>query len=115
MNWRSAAASGDLWRPSFQKTVSATCDQPDDPTLLRFCDQARAGFLADRLRLNIAPDAVRGVSGERGSRALPGPAGSIRNWLLSRNNEAMRRTASPCTARCLVLPTCDRVRPLRSR
>ena len=29
---------------SFQKTVRVTCDQPDDPNLLRFCDQGDVGL-----------------------------------------------------------------------
>ena len=40
---------------SFQKTVNVTCDQPDDPNLLRFCDQGDSGIpFGTDAKLNIS-------------------------------------------------------------
>ena len=40
---------------SFQRTVTVTCDQPDDPNLLRFCDQRENGLpFGTDAKLNIS-------------------------------------------------------------
>jgi hypothetical protein len=90
---------------SLQKTETVTCDQPDDPNLLRFCDQRENGipFGADG-KLNISyPVPLWGlqVSGVFQSyRGQPAPT----NWLISKTTKYAANCVGPCVPNALVIP-----------
>jgi hypothetical protein len=82
------------------RTLAVTCDQPDNPNLLRFCDQTVDGVsppiqTSFKLAANYPlPQGVRfGVSYVRQ------PGGSMStNWLITRNT---RYPNTPCSAPCV--------------
>jgi Carboxypeptidase regulatory-like domain/TonB-dependent Receptor Plug Domain len=90
---------------SFQKTVRVTCDQPDDPNLLRFCDQGEVGLPTQYdFKLNISYPTplwdiyVSGVyQNYQGAEAQT-------NWLISRTTRYAADCVGPCTPGALVVP-----------
>jgi hypothetical protein len=106
MNWRIRGGLAIFGGPSFQKTVSATCDQPDDPNLLRFCDQGESGIpWQTDFKLNIAyPTPFWGVSVSGVFQSYQGQPAET-NWLLSRTTRYAANCPGPCTPGALVFPT----------
>ena len=106
VNWRVRGGLNIFGGPSFQKTVSATCDQPDDPNLLRFCDQSQNGIpWQTDFKLNIAyPTPFYGVSVSGVFQSYQGQPAET-NWLLSRTTRYAANCPGPCTPGALVFPT----------
>jgi hypothetical protein len=91
---------------SHQRTLSVTCDQPDDKNLLRFCDQRESGipFQTDA-KLNVSyPVPFFGLQLSGVLQATQGkPTGT--DWLLSRTTRYAGNCPGPCTPGALVIPT----------
>jgi hypothetical protein len=90
---------------SHQRTINVTCDQPDDPNLLRFCDQGKSGipFQTD-VKLNISypiPFWDLQVSGV--IQSYQGKPAET-NWLLSRTTRYAANCPGPCTPGALIVP-----------
>ena len=90
---------------SHQRTVMVTCDQPDDPNLLRFCDQRKSGipFQTD-VKLNVSyPTPIWGLQLSGVFQSYQGrPADT--NWLVSRTTRYAANCKGPCTPGALVIP-----------
>ncbi len=90
---------------SHQRTVAVTCDQPDDPNLLRFCDQRDSGvpFQTD-FKLNVSyPVPFWGVQLSGVFQSYQGKPAQT-NWLVSRTTRYAANCVGPCTPGALVVP-----------
>ena len=90
---------------ALQKTVLVTCDQPDDPNLLRFCDQRNSDipFGAD-YKLNVSyPLPFWGLSASAVFQSYRGQPAET-NWLITRTTRYAADCAGPCTPNGLVIP-----------
>jgi hypothetical protein len=88
------------------RTIAVTCDQPDNPNLLRFCDQREDGVsppITTSLKLSgsypIWNQIRFGISYVR----QPGGALST-NWLITRATRYAADCLAPCTPGALVVP-----------
>ena len=88
------------------RSVEVTCDQPDNPNLLRFCDRRIDGTappIRTSLKLSgsytLPFDVQLGVSYVR----QPGDALST-NWLITRTTRYAANCIGPCTPGALVIP-----------
>ena len=83
---------------SFQKTVNVTCDQPDDPNLLRFCDQGDSGIpFGTDAKLNISyPVPLWGLQVSGVFQSYQGQAART-DWLISRTTNYAADCIAPCT------------------
>ena len=88
------------------RTISVTCDQPDNPNLLRFCDQSQDGVAPPvQTSFKLAgsyplPQGIRfGISYVR----QPGGPLST-NWLITRTTRYAADCLAPCTPGALVVP-----------
>jgi hypothetical protein len=98
---------------SHQKTVMVTCDQPDDPNLLRFCDQRETGvpFQTD-FKFNVSYPAPWGVQLSGVFQSYQGKSAPLvnslpssqTNWLVSRTTRYAANCVGPCTPGALVIP-----------
>ena len=90
---------------SLQKTVNVTCDQPDDPNLLRFCDQRKDGLpIQHDYKLNISyPSPWWGLYVSGIFQSYQG-APAQTDWLISRTTRYAADCVSPCTPNALVIP-----------
>jgi hypothetical protein len=106
VNWRVRGGLTVFGGPSFQKTVSVTCDQPDDPNLLRFCDQGNSGIpWQTDFKLNLAyPTPWWGITTSAVFQSYQGQPAET-NWLLSRTTRYAANCPGPCTPGALVFPT----------
>ena len=90
---------------SHQKTETVTCDQPDDPNLLRFCDQRQSGipFQTD-VKLNVSyPTPVWGLQVSGVFQSYQGKPAQT-DWLVSRTTRYAANCKGPCTPGALVIP-----------
>ena len=90
---------------ALQKTVLVTCDQPDDPNLLRFCDQRNSDipFGAD-YKLNVSyPLPWWGLSASAVFQSYRGQPAET-NWLITRTTRYAADCTGPCTPNGLVIP-----------
>jgi hypothetical protein len=90
---------------SHQKTVMVTCNQPDDPNLLRFCDQRTSGipFQTD-VKLNVSyPTPIWGLQLSGVFQSYQGKPAET-NWLVSRTTRYAANCKGPCTPGALVIP-----------
>lgn len=90
---------------ALQKTVRVICDQPDDPNLLRFCDQRHSGipFGAD-YKLNLSyPLPWWGLTTSAVFQSYRGQPAET-NWLITRTTRYAANCAGPCTPNALVIP-----------
>lgn len=90
---------------SMQKTVRVTCDQPDDPNLLRFCDQRNNGIpFGTDFKLNVSyPVPFWGLqlSGVfQTYQAQP----TQTDWLITRTTRYAADCVGPCSPGALVIP-----------
>jgi len=83
---------------SHQRTVSATCDQPDDPNLLRFCDQSESGIpIQNDFKLNVSyPSPLWGLQLSGVFQSYQGKPAQT-NWLVSRTTRYDANCLAPCT------------------
>jgi hypothetical protein len=90
---------------SHQRTVLATCDQPDDPNLLRYCDQGDSGLpLQTDFKLNVSyPVPLWGLQVSGVFQSTQGRA-SETDWLLTRTTRYAADCKGPCTPGALVVP-----------
>jgi hypothetical protein len=90
---------------SLPKTVLVTCVQPDDPNLLRFCDQRNNGLPFQRdFKLNVSyPTPFWGIQVAGVFQSYQGKA-SQTNWLVSRTTRYAANCLAPCTPGALVIP-----------
>ncbi len=90
---------------SLQKTVNVTCDQPDDPNLLRFCDQRESGLpIQNDFKLNISyPTPLWGLYVSGVFQSYQGGEAQT-NWLISRTTRYAADCVRPCTPGALVIP-----------
>lgn len=90
---------------SHSKTAMVTCDQPDDPNLLRFCDQRKSGipFQTD-LKLNVSyPVPFWGLRLAGVFQSYQGKPAET-NWLVSRTTRYAADCVGPCAPGALVIP-----------
>jgi hypothetical protein len=90
---------------SHQRTLLVTCDQPDDPNLLRYCDQRENGipFQTD-FKINVSyPTPLWGVQVSGVFQSYQGKPAET-TWLLSRTSRYAANCLGPCTPGALVIP-----------
>lgn len=90
---------------SHQRTELVTCDQPDDPNLLRFCDQRKNAipFQTD-VKLNVSyPTPVWGLQLSGVFQSYQGKPAET-NWLVSRTTRYAANCPGPCAPGALVIP-----------
>lgn len=90
---------------SHQRTLLVTCDQPDDPNLLRFCDQRSSGvpYQTD-FKLNVSyPVPIWGLQLSGVFQSYQGKPAET-TWLVSRTTRYAAGCAGPCTPGALVIP-----------
>ena len=90
---------------SFQRTQTVTCDQPDDPNLLRFCDQRENGLpLGTDAKLNISyPVPFWGLQVSGVFQSYQGQPAQT-NWLITPTTRYAADCVGPCTPGALVIP-----------
>ena len=90
---------------SHQRTVLVTCDQPDDPNLLRFCDQRNSDVpLSTDFKLNVSyPTPFWGLQLSGVLQSYQGKAART-DWLVSRTTRYAADCPGPCTPGGLVFP-----------
>jgi len=90
---------------SMQRTVTVTCDQPDDPNLLRYCDQSKTGRPVQMdFKLNASyPTPLWGIYVSAVYQNYQG-AEAQTNWLISRTTRYAADCTGPCTPGALVIP-----------
>ena len=90
---------------SLQHTATVTCDQPDDPNLLRFCDQRETGRPVQKdFKLNVSyPTPLWGLYVSGVYQNYQG-AEAQANWLISRTTRYAADCVGPCTPGALVIP-----------
>ena len=90
---------------SFQRTQTVTCDQPDDPNLLRFCDQRENGLpLGTDAKLNISyPVPLWGLQVSGVFQSYQGQPAQT-NWLITPTTRYAADCVGPCTPGALVIP-----------
>ena len=90
---------------ALQKTVLVTCDQPDDPNLLRFCDQRDSDIpFGTDYKLNVSyPLPLWGLSVSGVFQSYQGQPAET-NWLITRTTRYAADCAAPCTPNGLVIP-----------
>ncbi len=90
---------------SLQKTVNVTCDQPDDPNLVRFCDQRESGLpIQNDFKLNISyPTPWWGLYVSGVFQSYQGQP-ALTNWLISRTTRYAANCVGPCTPGAIVIP-----------
>lgn len=90
---------------SLQRTINVTCDQPDDPNLLRYCDQGKNGLpIQSDFKLNISyPTPLWGLYVSGVYQSYQG-AEAQTNWLISRTTRYAADCMGPCTPGALVIP-----------
>lgn len=88
-----------------QRTQLVTCDQPDDPNLLRFCDQRLNGLpLQTDFKLNVSyPTPLWGLQLSGVFQSYQGRPAET-NWLLTRTTRYAANCPGPCTPGALVIP-----------
>jgi hypothetical protein len=88
------------------RTISVTCDQPDNPNLLRFCDQTQEGVappVQTSLKLGGSYPLPKGIS--LGISYVRQPGGALStNWLITRTTRYAADCVGPCTPGALVVP-----------
>jgi len=88
------------------RTLTVQCDQPDNPNLLRFCDQTQEGAtppIATSLKLSGNYPLPKGIRLGVAYYRQPGGALST-NWLISRTTTYAADCKAPCTPGALVVP-----------
>jgi hypothetical protein len=90
---------------SLQDTATVTCDQPDDPNLLRFCDQRETGRPVQKdFKLNVSyPTPFWGLYVSGVYQNYQG-AEAQNNWLISRTTRYANDCVGACTPGALVIP-----------
>ncbi len=87
-------------------TVSVTCDQPDNPNLLRFCDQRDSGVTPPiQTSIKVAGTYPLPKQIQFGISYVHQPGGALStNWLITRTTRYAADCKSPCTPGALVVP-----------
>jgi hypothetical protein len=88
------------------RTINVTCDQPDNPNLLRFCDRRVDGTtppLQTSLKMSGSYTLPYGLQLGISYVRQPGDALST-NWLITRATRYAASCAAPCTPNALVIP-----------
>jgi hypothetical protein len=90
---------------SFQKTMTVTCDQPDDPNLLRFCDQRESGIpFGTDAKLNISyPVPLWGLQVSGVFQSYQGQPAQT-NWLITPGTVYAPNCIGPCKPGTRVIP-----------
>jgi hypothetical protein len=90
---------------SFQKTATVQCDQPDDPNLLRFCDQRESGIpFGTDAKLNISyPVPLWGLQISGVFQSYQGQPART-DWLLSPTTRYAANCVGACVPNALVIP-----------
>jgi hypothetical protein len=88
------------------RTLTIQCDQPDNPNLLRFCDQREDGAappIATSLKLAGSYPLYKKI--QFGISYVRQPGGALStNWLISRNTVYAAGCKAPCVPGALVVP-----------
>ena len=89
------------------RTVAMTCDQPDNPNLLRFCDQRESGVtppMTTSFKVSGSYSLKYGIQFGMSYVRQPGD-GLQTNWLITRTTRYTTDCLGPCTPGALVMPT----------
>lgn len=88
-----------------QRTQTVTCDQPDDPNLLRFCDQRNYDLpLQTDFKLNVSyPTPFWGLQLSGVFQSYQGKPAQT-DWLVTRTTRYAADCIGPCTPGALVIP-----------
>jgi hypothetical protein len=88
-----------------QHTLNVNCDQPDNPNLMRFCDE-RERPNPFRTQVKVAGSYVLPWWGIQASASLQSEAGAalLTNWNIGRTTRYAADCKAPCTPGALVIP-----------
>ncbi len=88
-----------------QRAQTVTCDQPDDPNLLLFCDQRNYDLpIQTDFKLNVAyPTPLWGIQVSGVLQSYQGKPAQT-DWLITRTTRYAADCLGPCTPGALVIP-----------
>jgi Carboxypeptidase regulatory-like domain len=89
------------------RTISVTCDQPDNPNLLRFCDQTQSGVTPPNVTsLKLSGSYPLPQHVQFGISYVHQPGAALNTtWLITRTTRYAANCKGPCTPNGLVMPT----------